>query len=338
MTMQDMPLAAEKPVQSSEWCWRRRLGACLCLACLWCATAVKAETFALIMTIGQYADPSSRLPGADVDARLAVDIAIRLGATQPQNRVVLSDQQLSFREMRAAVLGMRQRLRAGDTLFVYFSGHGRRQAQLGSLATAADSCRESLVTVEGSFYPDWMLVDDLEALSTIAGRVIFFNDSCHSGGTLTKRFSIDADGEFQIKAYPGIEQHPVAGAKVSPAAQAEPVARDAEAEAACARFSNSVSKSFRPFAQTPATKMLYLAAAADHEAAFSTPQGSQATQAWHACLHGAVKDLNGDGQISGSELAECAKGWLLKRYPDRPQQITPKLNVDLPLLPAFGQR
>jgi hypothetical protein len=302
------------------------------LAGIFVATGARAETYAVIFTIGQYAEPSAKLKGIETDARLALDIAVRLGAVRPENRLVLADRQLRFLPMREALLSMKKRLTYADTLFVYFSGHGRRWARNTAASELKSSCQEGLVTVEGNAYSDALLRDDLEALASVAGRVIFFNDSCHSGGVVTKSFSAIAEGDLQVKAYPF--EPKALPTLASDAINAAQVAAAAAAEAACTRISNAVTKSFRDSANTAAHKMLYLAASAEDEAAYATPEGSLATRAWHACMHGGADDLNRDGQISGRELAICAQDWMSKRFKREQQRITPQFNIDMPIFSA----
>jgi metacaspase-1 len=208
---------------------------------------------------------------------------------------------------------MRERMRPTDTLFIYFSGNGKRLARAGVPA----GCQEGLITVEGRQYWDDLFREDLEELAASVNRVIVFNDSCHSGGAVTKSLRIPEKDEPQVKAYP-VELTATPKGKGGTANDADEV---------CARQVNTTAKSFRGMA--PATKMFYLAASADNEAAYATSQGSQATRAWHFCLQSDSADTNRDGQISGQELAVCAQAWMDANQRKWPQTITPQMNISL---------
>ncbi len=278
------------------------------------AGLVRADSHALLMWIGNYAEPSAKLQGIHQDAVLARDMARRMGV--PRHRVTeLSDAALDFPALRAALARLRTNLRSGDTLFVYFSGHGKRLAR-----TTQPGCQEGLVTVDGRIYFDVLLQDELEALASSAGRVVVFNDSCHSGGMAIKSFSVDPNADadaFQPKAYP---------------AEPAPTAKAAADEAACARAVNVAAKSFGAPGTLPTDKLFYLAASAADEVAWATPQGSLATRAWHACMVDEATDTNRDGQISGHELATCASRWIRQTAPRYSQTVTPLHNDRLPLL------
>lgn len=302
--------------------WRHLLG----LASLLAVVSARADTHALILTIGNYAEPSAKLVGIDHDARMALDIVKRLGATQ---WVALADRELDFRGMARALDALEQRIRPGDTVIVYYSGHGRRQ-----YSTAWADCQESLVTVDNLNYFETALQADLLALAAKAGRVIMLNDSCHAGGAVTKGFGIESGtAGAQPKVYPGHLPEPAEAKQAAALQQASPAA-----QAACYRISNAVTKSFNAL-PGPEGKLVYLAAAGLDEVAWATPEGSLGTRAWHRCVLAADSrdDANRDGRLSARELAQCAQRWLNTAHARLPQRITPQFNADLPLLPVASR-
>lgn len=286
----------------------------LCIALLLVAGAARAESYGLLLWIGNYAEPSAKLQGIRLDAELARDM-LRLMGVPRERTVELSDEQLDFATLRAALVRMRERLRPADTLVIYFSGHGKRLAR-----AAQPGCQEGIVTVDGRLFLDALLQPELEALAGAAGRVIMFNDSCHSGGAATKRFDPDAPAA-QPKAYP---LEPVLD---------EPVAKGGASNAPDSTCTTPVNRSKAFGAPAlPQDRMFYLAASADDEVAWATPQGSLATRAWHACLADPRgTDSDGDGRVSGAELAACASAWIARNEPKLRQTITPQFNAQLTL-------
>lgn len=284
--------------------WRRCAGLqLLLLASLLCgAVHATAATHALVMWIGNYAQAEARLKGAEVDGRLGVQIARALGAVGSTQLVQLKDQQLALQPLREALRLLRQRVSAGDTVVIYFSGHGLRLRKADG-----PGCREGLVAYDNRLYFDTVLRSDLEAVAAVAERVIVFNDSCHAGGTITKGFSMPGatgDDDVQIKAYPLPERV---------------VAMPGTAADACSVPSNAVAKSFA--LGLPEDRLVYLAAARDDEVAYSTASGSLASLAWAACLVEPATDTDHDGHISAAELNACAQHRIDQRRPLLPQHL-----------------
>lgn len=285
------------------------------------ATAAGAATHALVMTIGEYADRRAKLLGVLYDEGMALRIAERMGATN-RTTTVLSNRQLDAGSMVRAFEDLRRRVRRGDTVFVYYSGHGTRVSSVLALGTG---CQEGIVGYDNVPLLDQQLADHLLAIAAVADRVVMLNDSCHSGGAVSKGFDpkAAADGDFEIKAHPGAAKLP-GGAGAS-------------ADASCSRISNPLEKSVRSFGRDPDEKIIYLAASDVGEVAWSTPTGSLATQAWHHCLGRPDADKDGDGWLSGHELATCANEHVRSQSPrngGRSQRVTPLFNLALPVVPA----
>lgn len=280
-------------------CFRKLLP----LSLLCGAVNVTAATHALVMWIGNYAQAEARLKGAEADGRLGVQIAQALGAVGRTQLVLLKDQQVALQPLRDAVRLLRQRVNRGDSVVIYFSGHGLRLSKAGG-----PGCREGLVAHDNRLYFDTVLRSDLEAVAEVAERVIVFNDSCHAGGAITKGFSLPdtnaGDDDVQIKAYPLPER-----VAATPGTAAD----------ACSVPSNAVAKSFT--LGLPEDRLVYLAAARDDEVAYSTPSGSLASLAWAACLADPAADTDRDGHISAAELNACAQRRIDQRKPLLPQHL-----------------
>lgn len=277
---------------------RAALTACLLAA----AGGAGAATQALVMAIGNYPQREARLKGAPEDARLGAAIARQLGAAPSR---ALRDEQLPLDDMRQVLNDFKRRLRPGDTAVIYFSGHGVRTGK-----HTGPGCREGLVAFDNRVYFDTLLRDDLDAIAETAGRVILFNDSCHAGGAITKQFELpwpgDGDDGYQIKSLP--------------------LPIEASATADCSRPSNLTPKQLSP--QALAARIIYLAAARADEVAFSTPQGSLASQGWAACLADPGADRDRDGYVTASELTTCAQEWIARRHPSHRQNLMTVMGSD----------
>lgn len=244
-----------------------------------------ADTHALLIWVSDYGFADINLPGVLHDADRAHQIARRLGAV-PGTLTELKEAQVTQIGVREALERLEQRVRPGDRVFVYFSGHGRRidGRRLGS----SGPCLEGLVMQDQSLFTDAALENALRRLTQRAAQVLMMNDSCHAGGAATKdAFGEPADDE-RVKALPAPPQE----------------------AASCGQFVNKGLPLGRDVARAAAPgRWLYLAAAAANEAAFSDLRGSRATRAWHRCLLEAPQeaDLDHDGTITGRELQICAQ-------------------------------
>jgi hypothetical protein len=254
-----------------------------------------ADQHALILWIGQYADPKVRIVGLEQDAALARRMA-RLMGVPVANIDERSNAQLTHAGLKVAMADLRARVRPGDGVFIYFSGHGRQMQRVSGGA----GCSEGLATFEGGIYFDLLLRDELDALALRAGRVIMFNDSCFSGGAATKSFGGTEGGELAPKAYPMSSAN---------SRQDTAIVDLDDAGRTCSMHVNPVTKSFGSVAQGQ-QGVLYVAATAANEAAYPTPQGSVGTRAWAACLQDPAADSDRNGFLSGTELQACANAWV----------------------------
>ena len=105
------------------------------------------------------------------------------------------------------------------------------------------------------------------------------------------------------------------------------------ADARCAAVSNAKG-GLTPRSYGADDRLLYLSAAGEDEAAWSTAEGSHATRAWHACLLQPRRgdDTDGDGWLNGHELARCAQNWLNTWMPQERQTLGAQYNSHLRLL------
>ena len=260
---------------------RASVSACLSLG-LGAASLAHAENHALIMWIGDYGAPKLNLPGIDKDATNARLIAQRLGVPSA-NVQELSNAALTYQSIDQELQRMAARIKSGDNVFVYFSGHGHQVARSGG------GCIEGLVPRDvRNLYPDEKLSAALASLSSKAGQVVMFNDSCFSGGAASKSLGQMAD-DLVPKFLP------------------EDGAGKAGPGYVCGDAVNKSTRNIFVSAASRGNNMLYVAASADNEVAAATPRGSLATLAWVQCLQDNAADTNRSGGIDGEELRACAQ-------------------------------
>ncbi len=254
------------------------------------AAEAGAETHALIMTISNYNVPGvPPLKGVAQDAASAREIARRLGVKEA-NITYLRDQQLDWKGMNAAFDRLQERIAPNDDVFIYYSGHGGRQL----VKDPEERCAESLITVEGYGFVDADLEAKLKALSRKANKMVVFLDACHSGGVTTRAVSARFAPKYMSRSGGDACQTPVNVLK---------------------RNLGSGTRAVGSGAQN----YVYIAAARDNEVSLDEPgRGGVATQAWHECVTGAARDLDGSGALSAAEVQVCAQDIIDKKLRNVP--------------------
>ena len=244
-----------------------------------------AGTHGLILAIADYPGPAA-LPGVKHDVELARRMAASMGVPARQLTVV-EDGELHLAGLRATLDGFAQTIRAGDEVFLYFSGHGGRM-EVQRRGEATPQCAESFVSADLEFFMDKEFNAWLEALSKKAAKIVVFADACHSGGvasakTLT-RGAAASDWRPKTLAKTGAEQ----------VGHCEPV-----------NLAKTVvlTRSLR-------SNVVYVAASRDDEVAWATARGSAASMAWTACLAQGGVDRDGSGGVTAEELRRCAQAWI----------------------------
>ena len=119
------------------------------------AGAAQAANHALILWIGDYGRADLDLPGVDVDARHAREIAQLMGVPA-QNLREVSNRALTRQNLAAELDALWRRIGDGDRVFVYYSGHGHQISGLGGAR-----CTEALVVQGPELYGDFELQDAL---------------------------------------------------------------------------------------------------------------------------------------------------------------------------------
>ncbi|RZS57116.1 DUF4384 domain-containing protein [Sphaerotilus mobilis] len=280
----------------------------LALVGLGLTVSAHAENHALILWIGNYAQPSANLPGIDKDAAMARQLARAMGVPDKNIRE-LSNAALAKTSMGNELRNLTTRIAKDDKVFIYYSGHGAQVKGLGGA-----KCTEGMVTHEIDIYTDVQLQQVLTDLGNKASQVVMFNDSCFSGGAATKA-SRDLTGPSDA---------PVPKFYSGPLPQGTGVNDDYT----CGEQVNKMSRNLEVVAAAPrAPQVLYVAASAANEVSFATTKGSAGTLAWLSCIGSA--DSNRSGAVDAEELRACAQQWLDRGKFD--QHITLAGNTKLPL-------
>ncbi len=143
------------------------------------AGAERQTRHALVIGIGEYGDPEiPRLKGAVHDIASARRMAAAM-AIAPANITVLRDHEATADRIRAEITALNGRVREGDRVFVYYSGHGTRWYDE---RVTADGCTEGLVASDGRVLSNAELGQRLAPLAQRADKMLVFYDACFSGG------------------------------------------------------------------------------------------------------------------------------------------------------------
>lgn len=241
--------------------------------------AVRAETHALIMTIGDYQAGIPRLKGVVHDRESARSIARLLGV-RDENILEFHDGQLTLNGMQHAFDELDKRVAVGDKVFIYYSGHGSRQR----VSDPEERCAESLVSVNGYGLTDAEMEARLKQLSGRAQKIIALFDACHSGGATVRSIN---DAAFAPKFW------------------------SKAGESACEKPVNVLTRNLGLAARTAGSggnNYVYIAAAQDNEISLDQPgKGGVATQAWLACMSGEAVDADRSGGLTVEEIRTCAQ-------------------------------
>lgn len=262
--------------------------------------AAKAESFALVMTTdykGVLPPGKGELPGIDKDGEMAIRIAESMGVPRPNIRW-LRNGEMTLSSFQAALQDLlNNRMRDGDKVFLYYSGHGYQEVN----SAGGNKCSEGMVTHDLKHFQDDRLRATLDAIAAKASQVVMLNDSCFSGGAATKDMERGADGSV-----PKFYQVDKAGSANDPGYT-------------CGQETNKdfATRTLGAVARQRPSQMLYVAAAADNEVSRASNIGSWATLAWAQCLSGRGADADGNGLVDGNELRQCAQTFIDRNFPKK---------------------
>jgi len=241
---------------------------------------------ALIIGIGQYsaASGSDTLPGVPVDMQNARKMARAMGIDEAAI-VELRDSRATKSRIISALEKLRDSVKEGDRVLIYFSGHGARHGAPGK-------CSEGLQTfTEGRYTVNDLLTEEELARYTFpigqkADKIITFIDACHSGGLLTAK----------TRSLGGVTLR----------------ARASNASSDCSVAVNQ--RNTRSFGSVMSRlgaaqeNFVQIAAADYNEVSWDNPQyGGLVTHTMTQCLVGDARDLDRSGAVSLDEIRACAQ-------------------------------
>jgi hypothetical protein len=261
------------------------------LAAVGCVTqAFAAEgRHALIIGIGQYSDASNTttLEGIPMDMVNARRIAKEMGISN-ESIVELRDDRATKANIQSEFKKLAQKVKAGDRVFIYHSGHGTRYEK-------GNICLEGLQTyTTGKFtYDDILSEAEIAAytkpISEKADKVLMIVDTCFSGGVINSSTrslgtALNIRPKFNTN---NIEQCPNVGIN-------QPTPRSVLGEL------KRLGVNEENFVQ--------IAAANNKEVSWDDKAlGGLATHTLTQCLMGEAADLNKSGAISLDEIRACAQ-------------------------------
>lgn len=256
----------------------------LAVALAFSTAAARADNYALIMGVSDY--PSSPLPGIPKDIENAQLIAEAMDIPAG-NITVRRDGQLTLAGLRQTLGDFSHKIKPGDRVFIYFSGHGR------SYSKTEGQCDKAIVTREGEAFSRDEFQRQIDPIIHRAAKTFVFLDTCFSGGVVASSKGgsrgDDSDSVARIKAFqkPG-----------DPCAQASNVeyaakgARDFDTEAS----------------STPNYYLLGAAGPTEYAIDGGQGVGSLATTGFQRCLQaGTDSDQNNDGVVTLNEAYQCAQ-------------------------------
>jgi hypothetical protein len=258
------------------------------LAC-WTQSFAAEGRHALIIGIGQYSEASNTttLEGIPMDMINARRMAKEMGI--PNEAIVeLRDSRATKQNIQNEFKKMAEKVKPGDRVFIYHSGHGTRYAK-------GNVCLEGLQTyTKGKFtYDDILSEAEIAAytkpISEKADKVLMIVDTCFSGGVINSSTrSLGAALKIRPKFNANnTEQCPNVGIN-------QPLSRNLLGE--LKRFGIHEEN------------FVQIAAANNKEVSWDDKTlGGLATHALTQCLTGEATDFNKSGGISLDEVRACAQ-------------------------------
>jgi hypothetical protein len=260
----------------------------------------KASRHALIIGVGEYkVSGVMSLKGVPNDVQSAKQMAMAMSIPE-DNITYLRDYQATADQIRQAIQDLNARVRPGDRVFVYYSGHGTRWVDPKG---NPDHCTEGLLSTDGQAITNTEVGELLSPIANKTDKLMVFYDACHSGGIASQPLRTR-----NLGASAGLLTPKFVGA-LSSEACAKPTNMKTRALS-----SELGAKGILP------ENIVSIAASRPDEVSFDDAKsGGLATVAWRDCMMGKAKDLDQSGSVSVGEITRCAQDSLnqkLAQYPD----------------------
>jgi hypothetical protein len=260
----------------------------------------KASRHALIIGVGEYkVSGVMSLKGVPNDVQSAKQMAMAMSIPE-DNITYLRDHQATADQIRQAIQDLNARVRPGDRVFVYYSGHGTRWVDPKG---NPDHCTEGLLSTDGQAITNTEVGELLSPIANKTDKLMVFYDACHSGGIASQPLRTRSMG---------------AGA-----AQLTPKFVGALSSEACAKPANMKTRALSTELGAKGIlpeNIVSIAASRPDEVSFDDAKsGGLATVAWRDCMLGKAKDMDQSGSVSVAEITRCAQDSLnqkLAQYPD----------------------
>ena len=243
---------------------------------------------ALIIGVGQYSKGSGAKPllGVAKDMDTSRRMALAMGVPE-QQIIELRDTNATKQNILAALDRLKQKVGAGEKVFIYFSGHGTSYS-------TKNGCEQGFIPYTQGRYTQDDLISEAEIagytskISQVADKAVVMVDACFSGGVVASRTrSISQAANVRAKF-------------VAPANDKCDVA-----------VNQTVTRSFAPAMQrfgVPQENFVQISAANYNEVSWDNEQlGGLATHSIGQCLLGEAKDINSSGAITLEEIRLCAQ-------------------------------
>jgi hypothetical protein len=260
----------------------------------------KASRHALIIGVGEYkVSGVMSLKGVPNDMQSAKQMAMAMSIPE-DNITYLRDHQATADQIRQAIQDLNARVRPGDRVFVYYSGHGTRWVDPKG---NPDHCTEGLLSTDGQAITNTEVGELLSPIANKTDKLMVFYDACHSGGIASQPLRTRSMG--------------------ASAGQLTPKFVGALSSEACAKPANMKTRSLSTELGAKGIlpeNIVSIAASRPDEVSFDDAKsGGLATVAWRDCMLGKAKDLDQSGSVSVAEITRCAQDSLnlkLAQYPD----------------------
>lgn len=171
-----------------------------CAILLALALPLVAENRALLIGVGAYRPEIGQLPGIEKDVALAREFAGLIGF-RPDQIKELFNEQATLANIKTGFNTWLKEAKAGDKVFVYFSGHGSHVEDTNG--DEADKQDELLVTydtavVNGKLV-NYLLDDEVDEMvsSLESTSILIAFDSCHSGTAARSLGVIEKRAHFE---------------------------------------------------------------------------------------------------------------------------------------------
>ncbi len=243
---------------------------------------------ALIVGVGQYSKASGAEPLLGVAKDMVTSRSMALAMGVPEQQIIeLRDTNATKKNILAALDRLKQKVGAGEKVFIYFSGHGTSYS-------TKNGCEQGFIPYTQGKYTQDDLISEAEIagytskISQVADKAVVMVDACFSGGVVASRTrSISQAANVRAKF-------------VAPANEKCDVA-----------VNQTVTRSFAPAMQrfgVPQENFVQISAANYNEVSWDNEQlGGLATHSIGQCLLGDAKDINNSGAITLEEIRLCAQ-------------------------------